>query len=84
MNNDIEQILDAEKSIAAMQNARKHMDKVLDRNKRLESTLSSALITIENMKGYIPAKAYSYGGSKSLHDKIDEAIADYRKVLKPQ
>jgi hypothetical protein len=76
-----EQIAADKAALDAMRNARAHMNGAISRIETLESALRSAVHGLREAKGFTPSSAYVYGGAKSVHDKIDEAIAAANKAL---
>ena len=76
-----EQIAREKAAVDAMRNSRAHMNEAISRIETLESAVRSAAYALKEAKGFTPATAYIYGGQKSVHDKIDEAIAAANKAL---
>ena len=76
-----EQIAKEKAAVEAMKNAKANMDAALARISDLEYALHQSIEWIKRFKGYTPSAAYTYGGQKTIHAEIDEAVAAILKRL---
>lgn len=79
---DCEEKLAREKAaVDSMRNAKANMDQALDRIATLERALSALADRMARTKDYVGRSAYIYGGHKTAHAEIDEAITAARAAL---
>jgi hypothetical protein len=79
-----EQLAKEKASVDAMKNAKANMDAALSRISSLELALMRATESLIRAKANIGSNVYCYpsgGAAKLVHQRIDEEIADLRKVL---
>lgn len=68
-------------AIDAMGNAKKHMSVALDRIAFLETALKNAADALARMKQFIGSGCYPYESRKTLHQVIDDEVAEARRKL---
>ena len=68
-------------AIASLTNAKAHMEALLNRNVRLERTLSTLIKNHCSVKAFVPEDAYRYKSDIRVHEFIDDQAAEAEKVL---